>query len=345
MTDFNSNSHEKVFGVMPNGEAVYSYELTNKNRFSVTIINYGATITSIKTPLKNGKIIDVVLGFDTLDAYLKSYEIGGSPYFGATVGRYAGRINQGLFSLNNKKYQLEKNHNNHSLHGGNIGFSQKIWEVKKISYDENPSITLSYFSPNKEENFPGDLTVELKYSLSEENELILEYKATTTEETIINLTNHSYFNLDGHTETVSNQDLYVNSTQILKTDSENIPTGVMLNIEKSDLDFSSKQKCPSKIDTSFVLNKENATAATLFSKINNLKMAVYTNQPSVHIYVGGNCNGEIKGKENATYHSLSGICFETQNFPDAPNHSHFPTAVLKKDETYLHTTIYKFEIY
>ena len=345
MTDFNSNFHEKVFGVMPNGEAVYSYELINKNGFSVTIISYGATITSIKTPLKNGKIIDVVLGLDTLKDYIKSYEIGGSPYFGATVGRYSGRINQGLFTLNNKKYQLEKNHNNHSLHGGNSGFSQKIWEVKKISYDENSSITLSYFSPNKEVNFPGDLTVELKYTLSEENELILEYKATTTEDTIINLTNHSYFNLDGHTETVSNQDLYVNSTQILKTDSENIPTGVLLNIEKSNIDFSSKQKCPSKIDTSFVLNNEDEIAASIFSKKNNLKMSVYTNQPSVHIYVGGGCDSRLKGKENATYHSLSGICFETQNFPDAPNHSHFPTAVLKKDETYWHTTIYKFEIY
>ena len=345
MTDFNSNFHEKVFGVMPNGEAVYSYELINKNGFSVTIISYGATITSIKTPSKNGKIIDVVLGLDTLEDYIKSYEIGGSPYFGATVGRYSGRINQGLFSLNNKKYQLEKNHNNHSLHGGNSGFSQKIWEVKKISYDENPSIILSFFSPNNDGNFPGDLTVELKYTLSEENELILEYKATTTEDTIINLTNHSYFNLDGHTETVSNQDLYVNSTQILKTDSENIPTGVLLNIEKSNIDFLSKQKCPSKIDTSFVLNNEDELAASIFSKKNNLKMSVYTNQPSVHIYVGGGCDSRLKGKENATYHSLSGICFETQNFPDAPNHSHFPTAVLKKDETYWHTTIYKFEIY
>lgn len=345
MADFNSNSQKKLFGVMPNGEAIYSYELINKNGFLVTIISYGATITSIKIPLKNGKIIDVVLGLDTLEDYIKSYEIGGSPYFGATVGRYSGRINQGLFTLNNKEYQLEKNHNNHSLHGGNSGFSQKIWEVKKISYDKNPSITLTYFSPNNEGNFPGDLTIELKYTLSEENELILEYKATTTEDTIINLTNHSYFNLDGHTETVSNQDLFVISTTSLEINSENIPTGVLLNIEKSDIDFSSKQKCPFKIDTSFVLNNENEIAASLFSENNNLKMSVYTNQPSVHIYVGGGCDRRLKGKENATYHSLSGICFETQNFPDAPNHSHFPTAVLKKDETYLHTTIYKFEIY
>jgi aldose 1-epimerase len=345
MSEIIINSQEKLFGIMPNGETVYSYELRNKNGFEVKIINYGATITSVKTPLKNGKIIDVVLGFDALDDYIKSYEFDGSPYFGATVGRFAGRINQGLFSLNNKKYQLDKNHNNHSLHGGNSGFSQKIWKVKNVSYEENPSITLSYFSPNNEENFPGDLTVELKYTLSEENELILEYKATTTEDTIINLTNHSYFNLDGHSEAVSNLDLFVNSNKILETDAESIPSGFILNINNFPFDFSLARKCPTKIDTSFVLNTEKQVAASLFSESNNLKMFVYTNQPSVHIYVGGTCDSRIKGKENTAYNSLSGICFETQNFPDAPNHSHFPTAVLKKDETYMHKTIYKFEIY
>lgn len=345
MSEIIINSQEKPFGVMPNGEAVSSYELINNNGFNVKIINYGATITSIKTPLKNGEIIDVVLGFDTLDDYIKSYEFAGSPYFGAIVGRYAGRINQGLFSLNNKKYQLDKNHNNHSLHGGNSGFSQKIWEVKNVSYEENPSITLSYFSPNNEGNFPGDLTVELKYTLSEENKLIIEYKATTTEDTIINLTNHSYFNLDGHSKTVSNQDLFVNSHKILETDTENIPTGYILKVNNCPFDFSATRKCPSKIDTSFVLNNENEIAASLFSESNNLKMIVYTNQPSVHIYVGGNCDARIKCKENTAYNPLSGICFETQNFPDAPNHFHFPTAVLKKGETYLHKTIYKFEIY
>jgi aldose 1-epimerase len=345
MSEIIINSQEKLFGIMPNGEAVFSYELRNKNGFEVKIINYGATITSIKIPMKNDKIIDVVLGFDTLEKYLKSYEFVGSPYFGATVGRYAGRINQGLFSLNNKKYQLNKNHINHSLHGGNIGFSQKIWKVKNVSCEENTSITLSYFSPNNEENFPGDLTVELKYSLSEENELILEYKATTTEDTILNLTNHSYFNLDGHTETVSNQDLFVNSQKILETDTENIPTGWILNARNCPFDFSATRKCPTNIDTSFVLNSEKEVAASLFSEINNLKMFVYTNQPSVHIYVGGNCGSKIKGKENTFYNSLSGICFETQNFPDAPNQIHFPTVVLKTDETYLHKTIYKFEIY
>lgn len=328
---------------MPNGESVYSHELINKNGIEVKIINYGATINSIKIPLKTGKIIDVVLGLDTLEDYIKSYEIGGSPYYGATIGRYSGRINQGSFTLNNKKYQLEKNQNNHTLHGGNIGLSQRIWEVVKITEGINPSIKMTYFSPNMEGGFPGNLTVDLTYTLTENNELNIEYKATTSEDTIINLTNHSYFNLEGHNGTVANQDLYINSKSILDTNEENIPTGLVLDINNSHFDFSTVKKCPIKIDTSFVLNKNNEVAASLYSESSNLKMLVYTDQPSVHIYVGGKCDEQLIGKEKSKYQTNSGICFETQNFPDAPNHGHFPNSVLKKDETYLQKTIYKFE--
>lgn len=337
------NSKNELFGTMPNGESVYSHELINKNGIEVKIINYGATINSIKIPLKTGKIIDVVLGLNTLEDYIKSYEIGGSPYYGATIGRYSGRINQGSFTLNNKKYQLEKNQNNHTLHGGNIGLSQRIWEVVKITEGINPSIKMTYFSPNMEGGFPGDLTVVLTYTLTENNELSIEYKATTSEDTIINLTNHSYFNLEGHNGTVANQDLYINSKSILDTNEENIPTGLVLDINNSHFDFSTVKKCPIKIDTSFVLNKNNEVAASLYSESSNLKMLVYTDQPSVHIYVGGKCDEQLIGKEKSKYQTNSGICFETQNFPDAPNHGHFPNSVLKKDETYLQKTIYKFE--
>ena len=344
MSEVTINSKSKLFGIMPNGEAVYSYELKNNNGIEVKIINYGATITSLKIPLKTGKIIDVVLGLDTLEDYIKSYEIGGSPYYGSTVGRYSGRINQGLFSLNNTVYQLDKNLNNHSLHGGKIGFSQRIWEVKKFTEGINPSITLTYFSPNNEGGFPGDLNVELTYTLSENNELSIDYIATTSEDTIINLTNHSYFNLEGPTETVANQDLYINSSTVLETDNENVPTGLLLKVDSTSYDFSNAKKCPVKIDTSFVLNKENKIAASLYSEINNLKMIVFTDQPSIHIYAGGKNDDSLTGKENIKYQSNSGICFETQNFPDAPNHNHFPNSVLKKEETYLQKTIYKFEI-
>jgi aldose 1-epimerase len=278
MSEITINSKSKLFGTMPNGDAVYSYELKNNNGIEVKIINYGATITSLKIPLKSGIMIDVVLGLDSLEDYIKSYEIGGSPYFGATVGRYSGRINKGLFTINNNVYQLEKNLNSHSLHGGNIGFSQRNWEVVKITEGKNPSISLYYFSPNNESGFPGDLKVELNYTLTENNELSIEYLATTSEDTIVNMTNHSYFNLEGPAEIVANQDLYINSKTLLETNADNVPTGVLLNVVNSPNDFSSTKKCPDKIDTSFVLNKENKIAASLYSEKNNLKMGILKNR-------------------------------------------------------------------
>ena len=342
---FKPTPFEKTFGLTSDGEAIFSFELINKNGMKLTVINFGATISSLKIPLKNGKSIDVVLGFDTLEAYLKSFDLESAPYFGATVGRYAGRIKEGTFILNEKTFHLNKNNNNHSLHGGNIGFSQRVWKVKNVNHNRNPSITFTHFSPNNEENYPGDLSVELTYTLSEENELILEYKATTTEDTVLNLTHHSYFNLNGHDSAVTEQKLMVNASKSLETTNENIPTGKFLNLKDQPFDFSQPKKCPSKIDNTFVLDNQDELAALLFSETNKLKMAVYTNQPSVHIYVGGNCFNKIKGKENADYHSLSGICFETQNFPDAPNQEHFPSSVLRKGELYNHKTIYKFQSY
>lgn len=339
----NTCSLIKLFGYMPDGAVVNSCELTNKNGIQLKVITYGATITSLKIPSKNGDFIDVVLGFDSLETYLNSFHLKSAPYFGATVGRYAGRINNSTFSLNGKSIVLNNNNNGHSLHGGNIGFSQKQWEIKNVTEGKNPSITLSYLSPNGEENYPGDLSIELTYTLSEENELIIEYFATTSEDTVINLTHHSYFNLDGHNSTILEQDLSINSNKILETNEHNIPTGQFLNLENNLFDFNQAKKCPQTIDTTFVLNDGEEFSASLFSPKNNLKMLVFTNQPAVHIYVGGNCFNALKGKENADYHALSGICFETQNFPDAPNHDHFPNAVLRKDEVYQHKTIYKFQ--
>jgi aldose 1-epimerase len=339
----NQYSTIKFFGNLPDGGIIDSCELTNKNGMQLKVITYGATVTSLKIPLKNGDLIDVVLGFDTMEAYLNSFYLKGAPYFGATVGRFAGRINNSTFSLNGRSIYLNSNNNGHSLHGGNSGFSQKQWKIKNVTEGENPSITLSYFSPDGEENYPGDVSVELIYTLSDENELILEYVATTSEDTIINLTHHSYFNLDGHNSTILEQDLSINSDKILETNEHTIPTGQFLNLENNLFDFNQAKKCPQAIDTTFVLKKGEEIKASLFSPKNNLEMLVFTNQPAVHIYVGGNCFHLIKGKENADYHPLSGICFETQNFPDAPNHNHFPNAFLRKEEIYQHKTIYKFQ--
>ncbi|WP_199745207.1 aldose epimerase family protein [Flavobacterium sp. GSP27] len=343
ISHFKADSVMKLFGFTSDGEEVSLYELTNKNGMQLKITNYGATITSLKMPLKNGALVDVVLGFDTLDAYIKSFDLESAPYFGATIGRYAGRINNGFFSLNGKAFHLNKNNNNNSLHGGNIGYSQKNWRVENVKEGKNPAITFAYFSPDGEENYPGGLSVVITYMVSEDNELIIEYKAISTEDTVVNLTHHSYFNLDGHDSDILEQELIVNAQKMVETTDQNSPTGRFLDLDNIPFDFNQPKKCPSKIDATFVLEKENEFAASLFNKNNNLKMTVYTNQPAVHIYVGGNCFDTIKGKENANYHALSGICFETQNFPDAPNHEHFPNAILKKGEIYYHKTSYKFQ--
>lgn len=330
----------KYFGTLPNGTVIHEYLLQNKNGFQMTVFNYGASIQSLKVPVSKDRKVDVVLGFDNLEDYVNSYRLQSAPYFGAVIGQYAGRINNAEFVLNGNKINLSMNHNSNHLHGGFEGFSNAFWDVIDI---QSNSITLQYTSKNNEENYPGEVKTNITYTLTDNNELEVSFLATTSEDTIINLTQHSYFNLDGQSENIKNQKLYVNSFKTLETTTENIPTGKFMALQGNDYDFSIPKACPSIIDTTFVLNHEKELAATLYSKKNKIKMTIFTNQPAVHIYVGGNCFNQIKGKENANYTSVSGICFETQNFPDAPNHAHFPNAILKKDETYLHKTTFKFE--
>jgi aldose 1-epimerase len=331
---------KKSFGFLSNGKEVFCYTLTTLNGMELEVINYGASIVSLKIPLENGNKVDVVLGFESLEDYIASFSRNNAPYIGAIVGRYAGRINQAQFTLNNQTILLTKNHNQHQIHGGHKGFSKAFWDVVKVDFN---SITLEYCSKNGEENFPGELITQVTYSLTEDMELIVSMNSKCIQDTVINLTQHSYFNLDGHSETIVNQELFVNSKETLETTSENIPTGKFIDLIGHDFDFSIPKKCPTSIDNTFVLTNENEIAAAVFSKKNKLKMSVFTNQPSVHIYVGGACSNNIKCKQNINYHSLSGICFETQNFPDAPNHEHFPSAVLKKGEEYIHKTLFKFE--
>ena len=331
------------FGFLPDGTEIFSYKLKNKLGVECCIINFGATVTSLKIPVENGKTIDVVLGFDAVADYVKSFSLQSPPFFGATIGRFAGRLKNGQFLLNDKLITVNKNHKNHCLHGGQQSFSQKVWTVKTFTHSNNPSITLEYCSADDEEGFPGKLDVSVTYTLAENNEFIVEYNATSNKDTIVNLTHHTYFNLDGHENNIDNLELVVHAKKILETDDELIPTGKFINLDQHSFDFYEMKKCPVSIDNTFVLENENA--ARLFSKKNRLKMTVFTNQPSVHIYVGGNCFNEIQGKENANYHTKSGICFETQNFPDAPNHIDFPNAILKKDELYNNKTTFKFENY
>lgn len=335
--------NSKSFGVLPDGKEVLCYKLSNKNGMELSVINYGATITSIKVPVSNYEKVDVVLGFDNLQAYIDSFDLPSPPYMGTVVGRFAGRINEGKFTLNGKTVQLAKNHGEHHLHGGTKGFSQQYWKVKNSNEGDSPSITFSYTSQNNEENYPGILTVEVTYTLTVTNDVIIEYHAHSSEDTILNLTQHSYFNLEGHQHSINNQSLFVNAVKTLEADNKNIPTGLLLNVSNCPFDFTEQKKCPTVIDNTFVLDRKTKIVASLYSEKTQLKMNVFTNQPAVHIYVGGNCFGKIEGKENASYHPQSGICFEAQNFPDAPNHSNFPSAVLKEGEQYYHQTILGFE--
>ncbi|MCF6129651.1 galactose mutarotase [Flavobacterium sp. AS60] len=350
ISQITSSINTKSFGFTPDGNEVFCYTITNTKGTEVSIMTYGATITSLKIPIGNGQKIDVALGFDSLEEYINSYYLPSPPYFGTTVGRFAGRINNAEFSLNGERNFLNKNHGEHNLHGGILGFSRKLWKVIASTSEENPSITLEYISKNNEENFPGELTVQVTYTLTSANELKVSYTATTSEDTIVNLTQHSYFNLDGHSNAVSNQKLIINSEKILETNDELIPTGNFVPLKNHPFDFNEAKDCPTSIDNTFLLENDTSVselaeqnAVTLISEKNKLQLSVITNQPAVHIYVGGNCFGKIKGKENADYHPKSGICFETQNFPDAPNHAHFPNSVLKKGELYNHKTTFKFE--
>lgn len=337
-----SKSRTQLFGELSNGSKVYSHEISNSNGMTLRVMDYGATVISLKKTLKNGAVIDVVLGFDTLEDYVNSYSLPSAPYFGATVGRYAGRIANAKFELGGKIIELNRNNYGNALHGGQEGFSQKVWQLERLKTEMNPSVSFSYTSQDGEESYPGKLIVTITYTLTEENELEIEYKAVSDEVTVVNLTHHSYFNLEGQHSNVLAQKLQINAAEIIAT-KDMIPTGEILPVVNTEFDYTSPKPCPTSIDTTFVLADKKTLVATLFSQKTNLKMSVFTNQPAVHVYVGGNCFNQIKGKEASEYHSQSGICFETQNFPDAPNHAHFPSSVLQRGEVYFHKTSYKFQ--
>lgn len=345
ISHFNESTVAKLFGVLPNGKEVHEYTLTNGAGLEVNFINYGAVINALRVKNATGKFTDVVLGFETVNDYIESYNVPSPPYFGAIIGRYAGRIANAKFAIDGKEFTLDNNHGSNTLHGGKKGFFRVFWNVTALEQNaDNAFITFSYTSPDGEERFPGELTVDVTYTLTSNNEIKVSYKAESSADTVINLTQHSYFNLDGHTGNVLNQKLKVNSPAILEITEDGIPTGKYIKAADKGFDFTIAANCPSSIDNSFALTDASQPAAILVSENTGLKMTVYTDQPSVHIYVGGNCFGKVAGKEGAAYHPQSGICFETQNYPDAPNHTNFPNSVLRKGDTYRQETVWKFEM-
>jgi aldose 1-epimerase len=336
------------------GKTVQLYTLRNSNGVEAAITNYGGIVVSLKTPDRNGNFADVVLGFDSLDGYTKEH-----PYFGAIVGRYGNRIAKGRFTLNGVEYKLAVNNGENALHGGLKGFDKVVWTPKEISSAEGPALELTYVSKDGEEGYPGTLTATVRYTLTSDNELRLDYTATTDKDTVVNLTNHSYFNLAGQgTGDILNHEIQIFADRFTPVDEGLIPTGELKSVAGTPFDFRQPHKIGERInakddqiqrgkgyDHNFVLNGrmgELHPAARVTEATSGRIMEVSTTQPGVQFYTGNFLDGSVKGKGGTAYQFRWGFCLETQHFPDSPNQPKFPSTVLKPGETYKSTTIYKF---
>ena len=345
---------KQPWGQLPDGQKVELYTLKNTKGMEVKISNYGGLITHWTAPDKSGKYEDVVLGYDSLAGYLKA-----SPFFGALVGRYGNRIAKGRFSLDGKTYTLLQNNGENHLHGGKIGFDKVIWAVEELKDGRN-GLKLNYTSKDGEEGYPGNLAVEITYALTEDDALEINYTATTDKATVLNLTQHSYFNLNGGKTDNLGHEVMINADYFLPVDKTLIPTGVLKAVKGTVFDFTSPKAVGKGInDTSdeqiklgggydhcWVLNKSKndslTLAASAYEPTTGRFMEVYTTEPGIQFYTGNFLDGTITGKNGIVYKKRSGLCFETEHFPDSPNKPSFPTVVLRPGETYKTTTMYKF---
>lgn len=343
-----------LFGKKPCGCEVYKYTLENEQGASVEILTLGGIIRAINIPDKTGNFADVVCGYDDVSSYLNN---GG--YQGALIGRFGNRIKGSKFILDNKEYKLFNNEKNNHLHGGKEGFDKKIWDARTWQIDDNMYLELSYFSPNMEEGYPGNLKVTVLYSFDNNNILSINYKATTDKKTVLNLTNHAYFNLGGYNSgRIENHSLWINSDKITEVDNELIPTGKLIDVDNTPFDFREEKLIGKDIDAdyellklgqgydhNFVLNADGTIKhiATLSDTISGRKMMVYTNQPCVQIYAA-NCINEddTPFKNGVLQKKRCAVCLETQHAPDSPNQPNFPSCMLDVGELYDYTTIFKF---
>jgi aldose 1-epimerase len=337
----------KKFYGMAGADSVFQFTLTNNNGMLVKILNYGGTVTDIVTPDKNGKMGNVVLGFETLDGYLQT----GNPYFGCLVGRYANRIANAKFTLDGKEYTLAANNNGNTLHGGLKGFDKVIWKVKLYT---DSSLLLSYLSRDGEEGYPGDLSVDVMYSLSDEMALKIDYAAVTDKPTPVNLTNHSYFNLSaGDDSTILDHELMLKADNFTPVDDKLIPTGKIDAVKGTPMEFNLPKKIGREIaqvsggyDHNWVVNRNRNTPeliGSLYHSGSDRLMEVFTTEPGIQFYSGNFLDGSLKNtRGGARYVKHAGLCLETQHFPDSPNQPLFPNTILRPGETYHQTTIYKF---
>ena len=341
---------QRSFGTGKNGEAATLYTFENKNGMVMEVSDFGATLYSLIVPDKDNNPCDVVLGYDSPDGYMGPSGTG----FGATIGRNGNRIGKARFVLNGKTYELDKNNNGNNLHSGLDYYHYRMWEVKETT--EN-SITFSLHSPDGDQGYPGTFDVDVTYTLTEDNALQIDYHGVPQADTIVNMTNHSYFNLNGHASgNILEQEVWVDADAFTATDDELIPTGEIVPVEGTPMDFRVKKKIGRDIgenyealvfgggyDHNWCLNNNGkfAKVIEMSSDVSGITMEVYTDLPGVQIY-SGNYLGEEKGKDGIVYHQRQGICFETQHYPDAINHDNFPSPVVKAGEEYRTRTVYKF---
>jgi len=318
------------------------YNLKSEAGFEVSVTNYGGAVTSLKTPDRDGNLGEIVLGFETLDEYVQCPR-----YFGALIGRHANRIARGRFSLDRVEYQLPCNNGANHLHGGFKGFDKRVWDVR----ESDNALHLTYFSKDGEEGYPGNLTAFVDYTLLD-SELRVDYRATTDRETIVNLTNHSYFNLRG-AGTILDHELMLKADHFTPVSKDLIPTGEIKAVEGTPMDFRKAKAIGCELanvaggyDHNFVLNDWDGSlqlAARLHEPVSGRTLEILTTEPGMQFYSGNFLDGSLIGRNGVAYELYTGLCLEPQHFPDAPNHSNFPSTVLRPGEEYKHTTIYRFK--
>jgi aldose 1-epimerase len=333
---------------------IHQLSLRNSKGMEVGILSRGAVVQSIKVPDRAGNVADVVLGFDTPEGYLAT-----NPYFGAIVGRYGNRIAKGRFSLNGKEYTLAVNNGENSLHGGLKGFDKVIWTSRQIDTPDGPAVELTYISKDGEEGYPGNLTAKVTYTLTNNNELKIDYDLSTDQDTVVNVTNHSYFNLAGQGEgDILGHKLTIHADRYTPVDKGLIPTGELASVEKTPFDFRKPTAIGARIDDdnpqlkighgydhNYVINgtgKGLTSAVRVHDPKSGRVMEVLTTEPGVQFYTGNNLDGTIHGKGGKVYPMRAALCLETQHFPDSPNHPDFPSATLKAGSHYQSTTVYRF---
>ena len=346
-----ANVDQIEFGKLPDGTVITAYTLKNAKGSWAKVITYGATLTELYVPDKSGQPGDVVLGFSDLPGYLSDH-----PFFGATVGRYANRIAKGHFTLDGKEYSLAINNGPNSLHGGKIGFSRKVWKAEILPGMTSAAVRFTYVSKDGEENYPGNLNVAVTYTLTDTNELKLDYRAETDQDTPINLTNHSYFALGGPGKNILDEVLYLNADEFTPVDATLIPTGEIKSVKGTPLDFTKPTAIGARInelkdiggyDHNFVINGKAGKlrlAARATDPATGRQMEVWTTEPGVQFYSSIGLNGSIVGKGGIAYPKFGGLCLETQHYPDSVNRSNFPSAILHPGKPFESQTIYKFSV-